>query len=167
MSSSTVLDIMIVRDILPFEIASTKEFLENWGDQPFTQLVGSWYWGHGRLGPYTVVWYDALTPTGAEYVSGYVARDGQIISVSCSGTEVRPTGPNSPYPPITGGGSSGDYHVEIDLGIKGTFIFDVTAKFHTVLAAGEVYDRWTGKLSGGVKGEKTYSGTALYEQFAL
>jgi len=32
---------------------------------------------------------------------------------------------------------------------------------------GEIYDKWTGKLKGGIVGKETYTGTALYEQFTL
>ena len=33
---------------------------KNWGDIPFAEAVQSWYWGHAQLGPYTLVWFDAL-----------------------------------------------------------------------------------------------------------
>ncbi|KAF4624892.1 hypothetical protein G7Y89_g13276 [Cudoniella acicularis] len=40
---------------------------KNWSNQPFTQNVASWYWGHGRLGPYSLVWFDTIAPNGSEY----------------------------------------------------------------------------------------------------
>ncbi|KAL4735274.1 hypothetical protein BDV11DRAFT_174017 [Aspergillus similis] len=46
---------------------------KNWGVTPFTDSVGSWYWGHARMGPYSIVWLDALDTSKNEYASGYVA----------------------------------------------------------------------------------------------
>jgi hypothetical protein len=146
---------------------------ENWGDVPFTNAVGSWFWGHGELGPYSVVWYDALTPTGAEYVSAYVAKDGDIVAGSCKLTsiKVRPSGATDPYPPSLAGPSpSGNFYIHIDLGDEGTMVIDVTPSVEIVVvpgSIGEIYNRWTGKLKGGIVGKETYTGTALYEQFTL
>jgi len=140
---------------------------QNWGDQPFQNLVASWFWGHGRLGPYTVVWYDALTPSGLETVSGYIARDREIISVRCSSTVVRPTGATDSYPPVISSGiPSGNFHVTIDLGSEGTFVLNVTSK-HLVIEAVPSYYRWTGTLTGGIVGRESFVGAALYEEFVL
>jgi hypothetical protein len=135
---------------------------------PFDEAVATWYWGHGRLGPYSIVWYDALTPTNVEYVSAYVSRDGKIITGTCalSSITVRPTGPTDKYPPSSSNPASGNLHAEIDLGAEGTLAFDVAAKYHVVDAFG-LYERWTGSLTGGIKGKKIYNGTALYEQFTF
>ncbi|KAK9454614.1 hypothetical protein V1511DRAFT_460829 [Dipodascopsis uninucleata] len=70
---------------------------KNWSDMPFVSAVSSWYWGHGRLGPYSLVYFDTLGTDGKEYLSGYLALDGKIVSSKCSGVKVRPIG--SPYPP--------------------------------------------------------------------
>jgi hypothetical protein len=74
---------------------------KNWGDQPFFDSVGSWYWGHGRLGPYSVVWFDALDINGTEHSSSYVAKDGKILSAGCGDKSVlvRPWGGDDTYPP--------------------------------------------------------------------
>lgn len=73
---------------------------KNWADQPFAANVHSWYWGHGRLGPYSIVWFDVVGADGNEYISSYAALNGQIIATSCSpgSIMVRPTGRNSQYP---------------------------------------------------------------------
>ncbi|MCJ1473861.1 hypothetical protein MMC13_002514 [Lambiella insularis] len=139
---------------------------KNWGITPFQNNVGSWYWGHGRLGPYSIVWYDALTPTGAEYVSGYVACDGKILGAVCSNVSVRPTGANATYPPVIGVGSPQGFHIEIDLGAEGTMVLDAAATFHNVDQGGSYY-RSTGTLTGGIRGQQAFNGTALWEEFAL
>lgn len=140
---------------------------ENWGDQPFDAAVGTWYWGHGHLGPYSIVWYDALALDGSRYVSAYVSRHGKVITGTCAipSIKVRPTGPTDTYPPPSTSTASGNFHIEIDLGGEGMMTLDLASKYHTVAAG--VYDRWTGKLTGGIKGKESYTGTALYEQFSF
>lgn len=32
---------------------------------------------------------------------------------------------------------------------------------------GQIYDRWAGKLKGGIPGKEQYMGTAFYEQFTF
>ncbi|KAH9211042.1 hypothetical protein DL95DRAFT_258662, partial [Leptodontidium sp. 2 PMI_412] len=70
---------------------------KNWGLQPLPDAVGSWYWGHARLGPYSLVYFDTLQLDGTEVVSGYLTKNGEIISLGCSGLRVRPIG--TEYPP--------------------------------------------------------------------
>ncbi|KAA6414013.1 MAG: hypothetical protein FRX48_02375 [Lasallia pustulata] len=137
---------------------------KNWGDQPFYSSVSSWYWGHGRLGPYSIVWFDALDITGTEYVSSYVAFDGRIVTATCSGISVRPTGANDTYPPTYSSGPPSGFYIEVDLGVEGVLQVNVTATVLTVAVEG-LYYRWTGTLEGGVKGGEVLSGAALWEEF--
>lgn len=142
--------------------------LENWGDAPFTSLVGSWYWGHGQLGPYTIVWYSALTPSGSLSQSAYVSENGKILVTSCakSSITVRPFGKNAVYPPVVGTKVPDGYNVAIRLD-DGKEL-EIQAKIsQTILGGGGVYFRFTGGLTGGIKGGKKLTGTALFEQFAL
>jgi hypothetical protein len=112
-------------------------------------------------------------PTGSEYVSVYVAKDRDIVAGSCKLTsiKVRPSGATDPYPPSLAGPSpSGNFNIHIDFGDEGTMIIDVTPSVEIVVVpgpVGETYDRWTGKLKGGIVGKETYTGTAFYEQFTL
>ncbi|MCJ1400030.1 hypothetical protein MMC11_003233 [Xylographa trunciseda] len=139
---------------------------KNWGDTDFNDNVDSWYWGHGRLGPYSIVWYDGLSPNGLESVSGYVARDGKILGAVCTATTVRPTGSNSTYPPSIGVGPPAGLHIEIDLGAEGKMIVEATSTFNIVNIGG-LYYRWTGSLAGGIEGQPSFTGTALWEEFNL
>jgi hypothetical protein len=138
---------------------------QNWGARSFADNVGSWYWGHGRLGPYSIVWYDALTPAGAEYLSAYVTVGGKIIGSQCSGITVRPSGANSTYPPTLTSGDAEGFHIAIDLGTAGTLTVDVSRQ--VTLVNTTAYKRWTGSLRGGIEGSETWWGAALYEQFAF
>jgi hypothetical protein len=137
----------------------------SWGVQPFAANVNSWYWGHGRLGPYSLVWFDIIGADGNEYVSGYASLDGEVIASSCSGIKVRPTGVNSQYPPVIGSGSPGGFYIELDIADGNVLEVNVTTAL-VVVDAGS-YSRFTGSLSGGVKGSTIYQGVALYEEFAF
>lgn len=127
--------------------------------------MASWYWGHGRLGPYSIVWFDVLGRDGREYVSSYAARDGKIITASCSGIKVRPTGQNSQYPPVVTSESPQGFHIDLDLGSEGILEVDVTS--NVALVGAIIYTRWTGSMTGGVQGGPVYPGVALYEEFNL
>ncbi|MCJ1388303.1 hypothetical protein MMC18_001149 [Xylographa bjoerkii] len=146
--------------------AKKSPLSENWGVTPFNKNVGSWYWGHGRLGPYSIVWYDALSPNDTESVSGYVARDGKIVGAICSATTVRPTGANSTYPPTIGGDPPRGLRIEVDLGSHGTMVVNATSTFNVESVFG-IYYRRTGTLTGGIQGQPLLAGTALWEEFAL
>lgn len=132
---------------------------------PFASIVGSWVWGHGRLGPYSIVWWDSLAYDGKNYISGYASSDGKIVSVGCTGVKVRPSSKGAVYPPVLGSPDPTSYHVKMHLGTLGTLEFDVKEIAHVVSSEG--YDRWTGRLSGGIQGQKKYTGISIYEQFTL
>jgi hypothetical protein len=107
-----------------------------------------------------------LGKDGVEYLSAYVALNGVIITTSCSGIQVRPTGHNNQYPPLATSGSPAGFHITIDLGGgQGTLVADVTTT--TTLAETLLYQRWAGNMTGGVTGGPTYTGPALYEEFAF
>ncbi|KIK69531.1 hypothetical protein GYMLUDRAFT_33904 [Collybiopsis luxurians FD-317 M1] len=143
---------------------------KNWGDVPFFDTVSSWYWGHARVGPYSLVWFDTIIPNGTEYASGYISQDGQIIGVAC-GTDkvsVRPVG-NTTYPPHVGSNPQG-FEIKVDLGEEDRGVFEavVTAETFVLQRETGLYSRWTGGISGGFQNdEQRYNGTSLFEQFTL
>ncbi|KAF7373140.1 hypothetical protein MSAN_00521900 [Mycena sanguinolenta] len=146
---------------------------KNWSNQVFTSLVGSWYWGHGRIGAYSIVWFDFLDPTGKEAVSAYVAKENKIIATSCAlgSITVRPTGQNATYPPVISTGNPSGYHIDFDLGCEGTLVVDVEVLGNIVVVNPE-YGRFVGNMTGSVspmEGEATTGlvGMALFEQFKL
>ena len=143
---------------------------KNWADAPFVADITTWYWGHGRLGPYSVVWFDTLDTNGKEHVSGYVAKDSVVLTASCANdaASVRPIGKNSQFPPTIVTGNPDGFHVTIDLGQHGTLVFDVFAR--SILLGGTPnfpFIRWAGSMTGGIKGGQNYTGTALYDEFKL
>lgn len=128
--------------------------------------MDSWYWGHGRLGPYSIVWFDIIGTDGKEHVSSYATLNGEVVSSSCSGIKVRPTGANSEYPPLTTSGNPEGYHIELDLTNGQVLEVNVTTTLVTTDDPG-LYSRFTGAISGGVQGSTVYHGVALYEQFTF
>lgn len=138
---------------------------KNWGDQPFTEAIESWYWGHAHLGPYGVVWFDAIGSDGKEYVSGYVTRSGIPLLSSCQSDalNVRPFG--SAYPPTPSTPQPDGYLMEFDLGPEGKL--QVNSTLDLVVVDTPIYFRYTGKVTGGIVGEEQFEGKALGEQFAF
>lgn len=140
---------------------------KNWGDVPFTDAVQSWYWGHGRLGPYSIVWFDALDTSGAEHTSGYVTKGATVLESSCASKSVvvRPYGANADYPPQPSSGVPTGFDIKFNLGLLGTA--DIKAEVAAIQipgGEGTTYGRYIGPLSGSIAG-KAYTGTALFEQF--
>ncbi|KAI9719987.1 MAG: hypothetical protein M1812_003112 [Candelaria pacifica] len=141
---------------------------KNWGDQPFFDSVSSWFWGHGRLGPYSIVWFDFLAPNGSEYRSAYASRNGKVLNTSCEAQSitVRPFGGNSTYPSTQSSGLPQGFEIVMDIGNEGILKANVTARFVT-LAAASLYTRWIGNLEGSVNGGQLLKGLAQYEEFKI
>ncbi|KAH0835258.1 hypothetical protein AYO21_07172 [Fonsecaea monophora] len=139
---------------------------QNWGIARIPASMKSWYWGHGRVGPYSLVWFDAIATNDQEYVSGYLAKDGQIVASGCSGITVRPTGANSEYPPAPLQGDPSGFHIEFTTD-EGTFVADVVnealAWDPPIISGG--YKRWVGNITGGFEGQEDYEGATVHEWF--
>ncbi|KAJ7110816.1 hypothetical protein C8R43DRAFT_161678 [Mycena crocata] len=145
---------------------------QGWGPRAFESAVSSWYWGHGRVGPYSVVWFSILSPNGQEYPSAYLSLGDEVIVNNCSpeGSTTRPTGPNASFPPHNTAGHPSGYFVTMDLGAKGSLELNVTVT--APLLSVDIYQRSVGSLSGTIvspKGKrgKTLTGIALLEEFVL
>lgn len=145
---------------------------KNWGDQAFLASIQQWYWGHARLGPYSLVWFDAFDLGGVEYFSGYVAAEGAegapVAFSSCmaEAVVVRPWGENSTFPPNVTTGLPQGLEVVSKLADGGVLRANVTTG--TVVVGPESgYARALGRVVGGVEGGEVYEGRALFEQFDL
>ncbi|KAF7712413.1 Uncharacterized protein PECH_004338 [Penicillium ucsense] len=73
-------DITVVGSRLQFQGPAYHD--KNWSDRPFVASVSSWYWGHGQLGSYSVVWFSYLALNDPQHreanVSGTrIAGDGE------------------------------------------------------------------------------------------
>ncbi|KAH7042850.1 hypothetical protein B0J12DRAFT_761531 [Macrophomina phaseolina] len=90
---------------------------KNWGSIPFTEATKGWFWGHAKLGVYSVVWFQALDWQDVVYMSGYVTRDGQVIGAGCSAAsvQVRPTGAGTRWPPTANASLATGFSMEFEL----------------------------------------------------
>ncbi|KAL6801484.1 hypothetical protein J3E68DRAFT_447531 [Trichoderma sp. SZMC 28012] len=144
---------------------------KNWGTAPLADNLETWYWGHARVGPYSIVWFDATPPNGAERFSAYVAKNGIVAQASCANKSVfvRPWGANSTYPPLPSTGPMQGIEVTFDLGNGETLAANVTTGAF-VASDGDYYVRTLGSLSATIKSpgrddEVFHCGRALYEEF--
>ena len=139
---------------------------QNWGSQPWHTTLRSWYWGHARVGPYSVVWFDHVNPDGSEGASGYVSQNNKILAATCSGTRVRPTGRHAIYPPTSKTPLPDGFSISIDVPGHGTLelslqneqVIDQTVGLST---------RWLGRVSAELGRQRYEGGIALYEQFTF
>jgi len=139
---------------------------QTWGDQPIIQNLANWVFGHGRVGPYSIAWFDILDSNGTEYVSSYAAKDGRIVAAQCSGIKVRPIGANSTYPPTQSSGNPGGFHIDLELGDEGVLGVNVTNSLLTY-RIDELYARWVGSVIGGIDGASNWKGVSMQEEFRV
>jgi hypothetical protein len=137
---------------------------QNWADIPLASAVYSWYWGHGRLGPYSIVWFNLISAFGTTTSSSYVSKRGKWHSAQCGNIIVRPTGQNDTYPPTPTSGAPSGFNMTIDLGYEGILVAEVVNDLRIVDLP--FYRRNTGRITGSLCG-KEYEGAALYEELGL
>ena len=51
---------------VPLQFAGAGYHDSNWGADPFVGNLAHTYWGHARVGPFSVVFSDALDPSLVE-----------------------------------------------------------------------------------------------------
>lgn len=140
--------------------------IQNWGCKPVNVTMKSWYWGHARVGPYSVVWFTVVAPDGSEYLSSYASSYGKVITSQCGGITVRPTGTNATYPPTPESAPPTGFRVEQEIDGKGTLVLEATNERIITLVENTAY-RWIGSVSAGFGNETQWQGVGLYEQFAF
>ncbi|ETS82437.1 hypothetical protein PFICI_04313 [Pestalotiopsis fici W106-1] len=157
----------------PFQIADGIGYHDkNWGQKSVITSPKYWDWGHARVGPYAIVWYDLLDYNDTEHNYAYVSKDGEEPFVGCGGDTVHarqwgPANTTYTYPPtnklglLANNGLLIDY--ELPSGDKLHFNITTTAIIKT--ETGNVYSRGVGDVEGGVVGGINYSGRAFYEEF--
>lgn len=161
--AAAIVDLTINGDPLKFKGVGYHD--KNWGAEPVEKTVKSWYWGHGRLGPYSLVWFDTVTLDGKEHFSSWVTKEDKIVSQNCTpgSIVVRPWGANSEFPPPTGADAPSGYTVRYDMGMEGVLLAKFTQE--AVVQNADFYKRMIGSISGGIVGGEQYKGRALCEQF--
>ncbi|KAJ7448677.1 hypothetical protein B0H11DRAFT_2161992 [Mycena galericulata] len=172
--AASVVDLSIYGVNLAFEGVGYHD--KNWSPAPILTSLASW--GHGRIGPYSLVWFDLLDTSGIEHVSAFLSENGVILSMSCTpgSITVRPTGPggaNATYPPVISTPDPEGYRIVLALPPvarvlegagedPGTLEMDVSVRLQTFEANPE-YARFIGNLSTSTG----LTGVALFEQFKV
>lgn len=139
---------------------------KNWGDKTVLKSPKFWDWGHARVGPFSVVWYDLLDYNNTEYRRSYVAKNNEIVALSCTGEAVvtRPWGNNVTWPPADGLGAVAGVVSAFDLGDGKTLMVNVTKEVVTYDAL--VYTRAVGSAKGWILGEnETWEGKSFFDEF--
>ncbi|ROV93912.1 hypothetical protein VSDG_06284 [Cytospora chrysosperma] len=144
---------------------------KNWGTNSYSDVLNQWYWGHGRSGPYSVVFFWIIQDNGEIVASAYVTKHDKVIYSTCDPESVviRPFDTEGiVYPvPFNGSASLEGLYINIDAG-NGTGKFAFTAQRSNVIQTDgnpSTYRRWIGSLTGGAQanGENS-TGFALWEQ---
>lgn len=146
---------------------------KNWGNQSIVDGPRYWDWGHGRLGPYSVVWYSLLDYDGNESRRSFITKnDGgggggeEVLLVSCDpgALVVRQKGGKAAWPPVTGLLETEGLSINYTLPDGRVFAIDLTTEMFVRDISG-VYQRANGLLKGGFVGDETFEGRAHYEEF--
>ena len=139
---------------------------KNWGNQSIIDGPKYWDWGHGRFGPYSVVWYNLLDYYGQESRRSFVTKDGEVLLLSCDAEslEVRQMGGKADWPPTTGLLETDGLTVRYTLPDGQVLALNVTTEFIVRDERG-AYQRANGHIVGGIEGQETYEGRSHYEEF--
>jgi hypothetical protein len=152
-----------------YQTSPAKLTEKNWGDLCLTQIAKNETFGHGNLGPYSLLYNYEVTPQGVEYASGYVTLNNEVLTSVCGNVKVYPNNANAMYPPSMGSSNNvlEGFHIEWDVGDEG--ILAVDAKPNAVLMqVSDVYTRWVGEIRGGIVGKNiSYSGSFTWDYMGL
>ncbi|KAE9405479.1 hypothetical protein BT96DRAFT_324990 [Gymnopus androsaceus JB14] len=129
----------------------------SWSDTSLEDVFEHYIWIHGRLGPYSIVVWFITGSDGTQKTSGYVSKDGELLSTPCSGVtvETEAAAPNSTIGPIQ------SFSVEIPFENQ-VIVANLTVNNVLINESNLVHG--TGIIRGGVKdGRMDYSGSAAFE----
>ncbi|KAK1543971.1 hypothetical protein CPAR01_04604 [Colletotrichum paranaense] len=163
--AETVVDLAVKDTVIAFDDGIGYHD-KNWGNQSIIDGPRYWDWGHARFGPYSIVWYNLLDYDGNESRRSYVAKDGEVLLVSCdmASMEVRQRGGKAAWPPITGLLETEGLSVKYNLTNGDVMEVDITTQFIVRDEKG-AYQRANGLVKGGIIGQKIFEGRGHYEEF--
>ncbi|KAJ7066198.1 hypothetical protein C8F01DRAFT_1122585 [Mycena amicta] len=163
--AASVVDLHVAGTHVQFQ--GTGYHDKNWGDVAFTTNVASWYWGHGRVGPYSIVWFDLLDLSGQEHLSAYVSKNNKIVAASCTSDSIQVRPLPAVYPPVLSTPDPIGYHINIDGVNEGVNMQVDVHVLAPLVDANPAYARFFGNLTAVLAGGQQFQGTALFEQFKL
>ncbi|KAJ4472174.1 hypothetical protein J3R30DRAFT_3407663 [Lentinula aciculospora] len=140
---------------------------QNWMPLALNEFISSWYFGFAEIGPYTLS-YVSATPLNSSVVfnTGYLATDQAVLQNQCSVNGSKTTDISIIQPTGEMAGAEG---TTAPSGWTLTYVVDDGTEYEFKLVPTGVnpdiviYQRWTGLISGGKKGEKSYEGVATFE----
>jgi hypothetical protein len=136
--------------------------IQNFGPHNFIFNLDQWYWGRGRVGDMSVVWFEHVDKAGKSSSNAYIAQRNRILHSVCSGVTVRPFGKGVEFPIPAGSDAVVDgFTITVDVGAAGRYEFNATAT--KKIDGGPGLARWIGNLEGGLVGGQTASGPALWD----
>ncbi|ORY36652.1 hypothetical protein BCR33DRAFT_721870 [Rhizoclosmatium globosum] len=147
----------------------SKFVFDGYGNTTTKTGVGE-YWGHATFGPFSIVWSLVIGVDGKNYTSGYVSRDGTILSSSCQPLDFSlAIQGGATFPPtITTQIKTSSYGLSFVLSNGAGNLDVVLDKLAIVMLGGSgVFVRWTGAAKGGLRGGDVYEGVAVSESFAV
>jgi hypothetical protein len=140
---------------------------QNWMPLALNQFISSWYFGFAEVGPYTLS-YVSVIPVNSTVVfnTGYLATDQAVLQNQCSvnGTKTTDIAVVQPKGAVAGGEGTvapASWMLNYIAGDGSEFEFELIPTGANPSLA--VYQRWTGSISGGKKGEEKYEGVATFE----
>ncbi|WWC85462.1 uncharacterized protein L201_000325 [Kwoniella dendrophila CBS 6074] len=144
---------------------------KNWGPVSFIPYVHHWYWGHGRVGEYSVVWSKMFLNDNTTKAGGWISKNDKIILSACFENDdsvvIKPLGNNITDPPKKANNTHNiqGFDITINTGNEqGIFQFQLKKNIRINGELG-TYARWIGNFTGGQLGEEdSQIGVAVTEQ---
>ncbi|KAF2271732.1 uncharacterized protein EI97DRAFT_462531 [Westerdykella ornata] len=132
---------------------------QKWSDRPFQEGVKDWYWGHARLGAYSIVWLHSANHDGKTYSNAYIYHIGSKASrVTCGNKEK-----SQPNPTFIALENFKDY-TDIRFAFPESLPFKMRVEKTKILDAYGPFSRWSGKVSTDLVGGTRLEGSALFEE---
>ncbi|KAF9260464.1 hypothetical protein L218DRAFT_932596 [Marasmius fiardii PR-910] len=147
---------------------------KTWGQNSISTSSKYSDWGHARVGPYSIVFYDLLDYNNTERVYAYIAKDGEAELIGCGAGEsvakVRQWGSsNTTYPPTNKDGLLANLGLTVEYTAPSgdEYLFNITTTSIIKTESG-VYSRAVGDVFGGIVGGETYEGgRAFYTEYTF
>ncbi|KIK65582.1 hypothetical protein GYMLUDRAFT_70681 [Collybiopsis luxurians FD-317 M1] len=131
------------------------------------EFISSWYFGFAEVGPYTLSYVSAApVNSSVAFNTGYLATDQAVLQNQCAMNGSKTTDISIVQPKGSMAGAEGtvapsSWTLSYVLEDGSEFEFEMKPTGANPNTA--IYQRWTGSISGGKKGEQSYEGVATFE----
>lgn len=166
---TAVVDVVV--DGVPLQFTGDGYHDANWAPEPLNNIVSTWYFGSGQVGPYDFSYVSATpvstnSPSPLTLNTGYLSIDGVILQNQCSveGTKTNDISMITPYGSVEDNGLTvpAGYVLEFVLGDGETYSFNLSSSGQNPDQS--IYHRWVGTTVGGnVANEEQLEGSTVFE----